>query len=849
MEPSLTEPVTLIRRKKRSSDTNPNPTRKGAKRPRNAATTPNTSDTQTTHSTFPRLLDGHEPQFHCTLCQQLYSSDAQLASSVFLNAWDQAHAATVADLAHFVTQAWTSKHARPPHTIPTALVLSGVNVADSFRAFDMLTTTLCSESSSLISARTLTVTLTADSMSTLRLALRTILSAFTGTPSDDIDDLTAWFTSLPAAQQPPSLVLLIPAFESCDFSILSRLLPILATTLASHLPLVLIFGISSLLETVARALDPQAFALLCTTSYRLVAGRDALDHALRSLFLDPSTTLRARLTAPVLDWMLTRFHHATQSGAETARAVKYALMDHYFGGALAGLAVGHVGDRAKVVDDMTDEQCQLLRALPTVRAWMERAAAFDEDDNDDEGAIVTFQHALKLLQSDKALKSQLVIWLADLDVAITRHARAVSLVHAMQARLAKVTRRSLARLYAMSLEENLATSTEDSAGVRVFVALIRKVAWDGHTAPAVVLSDTLNVLSTIRDHLCPAPDEAGDNGDNELVAELDAHVAAHAEFIAEIAASSSSSDQGDSDANGASEGDDDDDGDDQGEPQATEDMGQRLLATMHKALERSKTRPIRTARPARGERRKLAAAAAAAADSSTSTTAASGSVNQLALALLNKESSDRASWSAAKRALSSSSRARPLHQRIAQFVSSVCDWLMGVLEEWLEPPTARPVAEVRFQGRVAALERTFTMLPSTLVKTALARPELFLSTVIEGPPAADADATENDLVLVRATDPDTAILYKLHLESGRLVNLFDWFTAFRAVIARGHGYAHAGDEQDHEKEDQDGQVASKQQRRDFVRFIRGVNELQMLGIVKATSRKTDHVVRLTWGKV
>lgn len=31
------------------------------------------------------------------------------------------------------------------------------------------------------------------------------------------------------------------------------------------------------------------------------------------------------------------------------------------------------------------------------------------------------------------------------------------------------------------------------------------------------------------------------------------------------------------------------------------------------------------------------------------------------------------------------------------------------------------------------------------------------------------------------------------------------------------------------------------------RFIRAVSELELLGFVKPTKRKTDHVARLTWG--
>ncbi|KAI9143846.1 hypothetical protein BKA69DRAFT_51803 [Paraphysoderma sedebokerense] len=35
----------------------------------------------------------------------------------------------------------------------------------------------------------------------------------------------------------------------------------------------------------------------------------------------------------------------------------------------------------------------------------------------------------------------------------------------------------------------------------------------------------------------------------------------------------------------------------------------------------------------------------------------------------------------------------------------------------------------------------------------------------------------------------------------------------------------------------------------FARFIKSLGELQFLGFVKPTTRKTDHVVRLTWGRV
>ncbi len=98
------------------------------------------------------------------------------------------------------------------------------------------------------------------------------------------------------------------------------------------------------------------------------------------------------------------------------------------------------------------------------------------------------------------------------------------------------------------------------------------------------------------------------------------------------------------------------------------------------------------------------------------------------------------------------------------------------------------------------------------------------------------------------------IVYKLHLECGKLINLYDWLQAFVAVVCpdaddtgtgasaskdkgkgKGNGKgAHGG-----------GSAAPSAELQ--ARFIRAVTELQFAGFVKPSSRKTDHVTRLTWG--
>ncbi|XP_010149587.1 PREDICTED: origin recognition complex subunit 3-like, partial [Eurypyga helias] len=83
--------------------------------------------------------------------------------------------------------------------------------------------------------------------------------------------------------------------------------------------------------------------------------------------------------------------------------------------------------------------------------------------------------------------------------------------------------------------------------------------------------------------------------------------------------------------------------------------------------------------------------------------------------------------------------------------------------------------------------------------------------------------------------PDICIVYKLHLECGRLINLVDWLEAFATVVSAAEG--------------PNTDAASSDQVDDIIhaRFIRAVSELELLGFVKPSKQKTDHVARLTWG--
>ncbi|KAL1854740.1 Origin recognition complex subunit 3 [Paecilomyces lecythidis] len=77
-----------------------------------------------------------------------------------------------------------------------------------------------------------------------------------------------------------------------------------------------------------------------------------------------------------------------------------------------------------------------------------------------------------------------------------------------------------------------------------------------------------------------------------------------------------------------------------------------------------------------------------------------------------------------------------------------------------------------------------------------------------------------------AMQPITATLYQLYLESGNLVNVYDLWHAFCATIGG-------------ESDDFDERMA-------LTLFYRALSELKLLGMVKTSRKKVDHVAKTAW---
>ncbi|KAK6488421.1 origin recognition complex subunit 3 [Huso huso] len=156
---------------------------------------------------------------------------------------------------------------------------------------------------------------------------------------------------------------------------------------------------------------------------------------------------------------------------------------------------------------------------------------------------------------------------------------------------------------------------------------------------------------------------------------------------------------------------------------------------------------------------------------------------------------------------------------------AVLDCIDSIVKKHLLPPESQPLHEVFYYSSAGTLRRHLNAAPRTAIQTALNNPYCYLQ----------SEALKSEGGAISNAAPDICIVYKLHLECGRLINLYDWLEAYATVVAAAEG------------KDPDSAAAAQLDDVKHARFIRAVSELEFLGFIKPTKQKTDHVARLTWG--
>ncbi|NWW91188.1 ORC3 protein, partial [Rhynochetos jubatus] len=155
----------------------------------------------------------------------------------------------------------------------------------------------------------------------------------------------------------------------------------------------------------------------------------------------------------------------------------------------------------------------------------------------------------------------------------------------------------------------------------------------------------------------------------------------------------------------------------------------------------------------------------------------------------------------------------------------VVDYMDSLVRSYLVPADWKTLHEILYFNTASVLREHLNAAPRIALHTALNNPYCYLKN----------QALKSDGGSISNKAPDICIVYKLHLECGRLINLVDWLEAFATVVTAAEGSST--------------DAASSDQVDDIIhaRFIRAVSELELLGFVKPSKQKTDHVARLTWG--
>lgn len=103
------------------------------------------------------------------------------------------------------------------------------------------------------------------------------------------------------------------------------------------------------------------------------------------------------------------------------------------------------------------------------------------------------------------------------------------------------------------------------------------------------------------------------------------------------------------------------------------------------------------------------------------------------------------------------------------FVKRVHEFLNDIFQRSFQFYSTMPIFEVFCHDNPSGCKKSFNPSYRSAIKTALNAPYHYISEI----PASDSLSSHY---------PDICILYRLHLESGKMINIHDIFTAFKSIV-------------------------------------------------------------------
>ncbi|KAK0223959.1 origin recognition complex subunit 3 N-terminus-domain-containing protein [Armillaria fumosa] len=176
-------------------------------------------------------------------------------------------------------------------------------------------------------------------------------------------------------------------------------------------------------------------------------------------------------------------------------------------------------------------------------------------------------------------------------------------------------------------------------------------------------------------------------------------------------------------------------------------------------------------------------------------------------------------------------------ENMRQLAIDIGDWLLNYLDELVLPLEELPLWEVWSTGQ--------TPFPMELIN-----PSIRASMVAGLLRSHEFSDTVNNPEEVNLWDlPDTSILFQRYLDSGKMINVYDWFESFQLVLETQRKETSGPRKGSPRKRGKTvgGSNEEKWKLQVQARFIRALHELDYLGFIKHTGRKADHVIRTVFG--
>lgn len=768
---------------------------------------------------------------------------------------------------HFVESAYTPRMTRanmPILELPTGVIFAGINVPDHDLLFQQIARILSSPTPPTLESASASrtgashdtpieqdaenhnhvVILQSKDCANLKATLKSMIEQFLGlgiagavNPLEgtqrlqnyDMIALERWYQSLCDLKEergkPPKLVVIIQDFESFDQETLQDLITI-CHSYQTRIPFVFLMGLATSIDALHQGLPKSVLSLLQTRKFQVQQSSECLTVIIEDLFIHGNVGL---MVGPLpLKQLIDQFMHYNFSVGGFVANLKYIVMHHFYANPLSILCDRSLTTESKALELLNKGHLDHIRMLPSFQRYVETQVEADP------------QVAEMLLLDDGFLIPQIPGLVHGLQEYHQNFSLIFDFLWFVQSKFSiSVLRKSKRALYFMALEGTLTTSSS----IVFLLGLVRKL---NSNDMMVFIEDTVQFFQE-SPHCSSIKSKKKTAMGNELVTLLSIRdrLRALLDTVSEDSETSSSETEDHHEAPSSQQ---------QEEPE----VGSPSRRSNRHGGSSKDTVPTPAPAPTIVKKRKLVS--------------------------LKANDDESRQTRIAKKSRETSRLPKGVLGTYTLLVTEIDEFLAKLFSTYLDCHTKVPLNEIFYYSQVTIQQKAFLPQPRASIQTALGQPELYLNCDCCHPPSAPGGRGSVQLAeMVLPTQHDTCILYKLYVECGRLINMYDWFTAFGMILERGLQDKNKANSNDKDKDEDDDdnsppkkrakgkQAKSKKsqepkqdpreekdeqqqgqgmdQKEVQARFISGVAELQFMGFIRPTNRKTDHVQRLTWGNI